>query len=83
MATRIDSLTPRRNGRNGPKYPLNDWLDGTAWLLTRGEDFECSPNGIKSLLIYHAGRRGLTIETRMRGNTLEVQAGSREPAGSR
>lgn len=72
MAERIDTLVPR--GPGGPrKYPWDAWADGSAWRITHGVDFECTPHGMAGLLRRHASREGLTVHAQVHGTAVEFQ----------
>jgi hypothetical protein len=62
MAEKIDAF-PVAAQRSS--YPLDDWLDGSAWKLIKGEDFE-SPTSIRSMLSTAAKARGMKLRTRRR-----------------
>lgn len=44
-------------------YPWEKWTNGNAWLLVRGEDYECSLLSIRSAVHQHARRNGLRVTT--------------------
>jgi hypothetical protein len=72
VAERIDSFSPRRIGRP-PIYPWSEWMDGCAWRITRGEDFEIAPKSMVVNLHSQAARRGTSVSARMDGDTIEFQ----------
>jgi hypothetical protein len=48
MATRLESfcfIGPRKR-----RYPFDEWMDGSIWQITRGEDFTCQPHYIVARL---------------------------------
>lgn len=57
MAKRIKPI----GGKTKLDYPWNEWLDGSAWLLTRGEDFFCSIESFKTNIRRHAKERKIAI----------------------
>ena len=57
------------------EYPWHEWLDGSVWELTLGEDFHTpSVPKFRDQVKYVAGRQGKAIRTRIRGNRLYIQA---------
>jgi hypothetical protein len=77
MAERLDSFPVRRSHARS-KYPWDEWLDGSVWRLTQGEDFTAK---LKSMRVYAAttaDRRGLKVRMRIdnEDNTLTIQAWS-------
>jgi hypothetical protein len=45
------------------KYPWDQWTNGKAWLLVRGEDFTCSIPSMRSAIHQYARRNNLTVVT--------------------
>jgi hypothetical protein len=72
MAERIDEFSPRRLGRP-PLYPWAEWVDGSTWRITRGEDFEVTAKSMVANLYSHAYRQGLSLEARQDGESIEFQ----------
>lgn len=66
MARRLDALPSRNNGR--AIYPWGEWLDGSIWELTQGEDFTCALQGFRNMVHQAAHRRNLTAHIRMTGD---------------
>ena len=57
MATQISSLSERRVG--GPaKYPWDQWMDGGAWRIQKGEDFASEPHSMASTIRKRADQFG-------------------------
>jgi hypothetical protein len=82
MAKQIASLSDRRVG--GPaKYPWDRWLNGHAWRIRRGEDFDVEPQSMSSLIRKHADRQGkrATVHVFDDGR-VEFQACERERAAA-
>ncbi len=74
MAKRLDNFEfPRPPGRS-PKYPWDEWLDGFAWRLTRGEDFVPTSESFRSMAYDAAELRGLKCQTKIDGDSLTIQA---------
>ena len=74
MAQRIDNAPVVRPGRP-PMYPYAEWLDGSAWELTRGEDFLCLPLSMAKMLYSNAARRGAFISVTISGDKLYIGPG--------
>lgn len=47
----------------GVKYPYDKWMDGSIWMITKGEDFTCTANSMRSALFSAAKERGLKVRT--------------------
>lgn len=59
------------------KRRFHDWekyLNGDRWELTKGEDFDVSPGGMRVQAFLAAKRRGVKVNTHIDGNKLYVQA---------
>jgi hypothetical protein len=78
MAERIDSITPSR-GR-APIYPWGEWLDGSAWRIERGVDFEVPTDSMAAMVRMRASKAGLTATARVVGDAVEFQVLSEEKA---
>jgi hypothetical protein len=60
VAERIDNLD-----RSRPTlYPWRRWLDGSAWRIRRGDDFEVSAESMAAQIRMRAVRDGLRVFTR-------------------
>lgn len=72
MAERITSLPKRPVG--GPrKYPWDEWTDGSAWRIQRGEDFDVEPASMAGLIRKHGVRSGLSVRAFIEGDVIEFQ----------
>lgn len=73
MAERISNLTPLRGRRS--RYPWTDWMDGSAWRIRRGVDFEVSAESMAQLVRNTARDRGLSAHARLvdDGEAVEFQ----------
>jgi hypothetical protein len=73
--SKIVSAFPQGNKR-APLYPFDEWLDGNIYELERGEDkdFLVSPEGIRSSIHNYAKRNGIRVRTKIRENSVFVQA---------
>lgn len=74
MAERIDRIA--QHGR--ARYPWDEWLDGSAWRISRGVDFDCPVNSMASIIYQRAARGGLTVVVRQRDDSVELQVVSTE-----
>lgn len=54
-------------------YPWVEWMDGSAWRITRGEDFEIAPKSMSAALYAHAARQGSAVRVRIDGDEVEFQ----------
>jgi hypothetical protein len=59
MAKRLDAFP------GGPPHDWDKWLDGSPWLLRRGEDFEIGVASMRAAASRAARGRGLKIRTRL------------------
>lgn len=73
MARRIRSFTPR-TGRPA-LYPWARWTDGSAWHITRGEDFELPARNMAAVLRARATKAGLSVTCRVDGDSVRFQFG--------
>jgi hypothetical protein len=62
MPRRLDAFPASASSR----YPWDEYLDGSVWELTRGEDFQCSVNSIQGAARAQANRRRGTVRMRTR-----------------
>lgn len=62
MAERVEEMPPRRAG--AAKYPWEEWMDGSVWKLTQGEDF---PNAARSF------RQAVYAAAKIRGGVAECR----------
>lgn len=63
MAERISDLIPSRGRR--PMYPWDEWMDGTARRIRRGEDFEVSAESMAQHIRNTMRTRGLDGHARL------------------
>jgi hypothetical protein len=61
MAEKLDAFP---QARHRSEYPLDDWLDGSAWALIRGGDFDRSLTSMRTMLASGAKARGLKLRSR-------------------
>lgn len=55
-------------------YPWHDWLDGSTWLLTPGEDFKQPVPAFRTLAYRIAKENEYRLRTRLRPEGLYIQA---------
>lgn len=60
MARRLDVFPPATT----PRYPWDEWLDGTPWELHRGEDFDAKVPTLRATAKAQAKKRGGALRTR-------------------
>lgn len=77
MARIVDSLPPARIKSN---YPWDEWFDGRAWELVKGEDFDCEVQSMRTMAYSRARERGLHAASRIVGDTLTIQATKKDAA---
>lgn len=72
MAERIDNLSPVARQRI---YPWAEWLDGSAWRIRRGEDFEVTGDSMATMIRLRASREGGSASCRVvdDGSTVEFR----------
>ena len=73
MAERVDRIPGSRAG-GVPKYPWEEWLDGSLWKLIQGKDFECKPESMHSVAKTAARNRHVAVEVHQRGDRIYIQA---------
>jgi len=65
MAQRLQTnLSPVRCGAPSI-YPWPEWMDGNAWRIAHGPDFECSAKSMASQIRERASREGMTASARV------------------
>jgi hypothetical protein len=47
-----------------PSYEWDQWLDGSPWLLRRGEDYEIGTASMRAAVSRAARQRGKTVKTK-------------------
>ncbi len=73
MAQIVNNGLPRTQGRP-PVYPWDEWCDGKARRLFRGEDFFSHPKSFRVLVHRTAKGRGLKAHTHIEDdNTFIVE----------
>lgn len=74
MAEVVDKMPKASGGGCRPKYAWDTWLDGQAWKLTAGEDFEIPLRSFQAAANKAARNRGLEVITRQHDGCLYIQA---------
>lgn len=72
MAERIDTIVPSRPGRPAV-YPWAEWMDGSAWRISRGEDFSILPDNMGRHLREHARRQGVPVQVSVNNSTDTIE----------
>ena len=54
-------------------YPWEEWADGNVWVLTPGEDFQCSIESMRATCFNFANKRMLKLRTRVVHGELVIQ----------
>ncbi len=62
MAEKIAEF-PVAQRRATRKYPWEEWADGAAWKLRRGEDFDSKPDQFRNRLYATAAKRQMGVYT--------------------
>lgn len=73
MAIKIEGDLHAGRGRRSV-YPWDEWLDGSHWLLARGEDFKTEPHSFRSAIYAACTRRGVKATVSVKGDEVHVQA---------
>ncbi len=79
MADVITEIEWPRTGKTW-KYPWNLWLNGQAWRLEQGVDFECKPINMIAAARSVAYRRALVLRTSLGEDAVTIQALPRKEA---
>jgi hypothetical protein len=79
VAERITHFSPRRVGRPA-LYPWDEWMDGSAWRITRSVDFEITPKSMATTLYAHAARQGRSVKVLIDGDAVEFQFAAQKAA---
>lgn len=75
MAERLKKLPAKSRGPGRPpKYPWDQWSDGSVWRATSGTDFDCSRDGFVDALrqFAHRNRDRLRVSVRMSNDEPDV-----------
>jgi hypothetical protein len=71
MAKKIKKYEFRSAVRN--QYPWEQWLDGSIWVLTHGEDFETDPVKFRTTIYQAARRHNKVVRTAVDDNEVVLQ----------
>jgi hypothetical protein len=67
-----------RTKGGGRKYPWDEWLDGSIWLLRKDEDYSSTTLSFRATISKTAKREGKKVRSRTvkdeRGEGLAIQA---------
>lgn len=62
MAQKLDEFP---GGPGKSKYPWHEWLDGSPWLLTHGEDYFTNTASFRATASRAAREEGKQLRTRL------------------
>ena len=68
-------LSARPVTRRADAYPWARWQDGEWWLIKRGDQFRCTPAGMRSTLRSRASREGKLVDVVLRPDDPEIPVG--------
>lgn len=78
MAEKLNEFPGGNRTKGGGKYPWDEWLDGSVWLLRQGEDFSTSMISFRATASKMAKRNGKKVRSRTvndeHGEGLAIQA---------
>lgn len=60
MARRLETFP----AATGARYPWDEWLDGAAWQLVRGDDFHAKTSTLRANAQIQAKKRGGRVRTK-------------------
>ena len=63
MAEVLDQLPSASTGRS-ISYPWDQWMDGKARKLVKGEDFSCSPKSMRCMAYAKSKKANKHLKTR-------------------
>jgi hypothetical protein len=72
MAERVSGHQFRGRGRR-VKYPWDEWLDGSTWQITPGEDFACIAESFRRVAGAAARRQGGHARTSIENGSFFLQ----------
>jgi len=61
--------------RRADAYPWAHWEHGEWWLIKRGDQFRCTPAGMRSTLRSRAAREAKLVEVVLRPDDPQIPAG--------
>lgn len=73
MAEKLDNYQFSRHP-HASKYPWDEWLDGSVWKLTKGEDFDVEPDSMTVTIYTTAKKRGHKVRTSKGPDFVVLQA---------
>lgn len=68
-------LRARPTPRRADGYPWSQWENWEWWLIKRGEQFNCTPAGMRSTLRSRASKRGTGVNVVLRPDDPQVPLG--------
>jgi hypothetical protein len=80
MAKRIDPDSVEGKKHGAPrKYPWDEWMDGSCWLLRAGVDYTIATRNFQATAFKHAQRNGYTLHTKQVEGGITIQFTKLEP----
>lgn len=79
MAEQLDTFDFPGPGRRS-LYPWDEWLNGSVWRLTAGEDFTTTPKAFMRAANAAGARRGLAVQSTTAGAAVVIRAQRAESA---
>jgi hypothetical protein len=68
-------LSARPATRRADAYPWGRWENGEWWLIKRGEQFRCTPAGMRSTLRSRAAREGHVVDVVLGPDDAQIPVG--------
>jgi hypothetical protein len=68
-------LDARPTARRADAYPWTHWENGEWWLIKRGDQFRCTPAGMRSTLRSRAAKGGVVVDVVLRPDDPQIPAG--------
>lgn len=77
MAVRVEDFPDGTLAASNRKYPWEDWLDGSIWALTPGEDFQTSVKVMRQQFSSKASANNMRFRSSVANGVLYVQVSPR------
>jgi len=74
MAKTLKKFVFTNVGRSAKKYDWDNWLNGSAWELEKGKDFDIEVSSFRCGAYLAAGRRGKRLQTSQNGDKIVIMA---------
>ena len=63
MARKLSDWPEDLPVRSAQRYPVDQWFDGSVWELTKGVDFTCKVQSLRTALQAHAKKTHGSLRT--------------------